>query len=100
MSFVKPSNEKDNIPDADFKMTFALSNNKTTTNSNGSGLFMNIVSGKARDKKGKSDGLFMNVTLHEKKEKIRDPNIIRFESNTPVKDDDSGNPNIIKIVRY
>lgn len=99
MTFAKPVNNKEEIPETDFKMTFAKSNNQTTTNSNGSGLFMNFASSKSKERKGTSDGLFMNVTLHEKKEKVRDPNIIRFESNVKVKDDDI-NSNIIKVVRY
>lgn len=96
MSFASKKPTEGTTSQTDFKMTFSKSNNKTTTNNNGSGLFMNVGSIKSNNKT--SNNGFMNVKLQEKKEKIRDPKIIRFDSDNNIPDDNS-NPNILKIVR-
>lgn len=96
----RPTDKKEVVPETDFKMTFAKSNNKTTTSDNGSGLFMNVAKGMSETKSSSTNGLFMNVTQQKRNEKIKDPNIIRYEYKPNNINDDGDNPNIIKIIRF
>lgn len=101
MTFASKSiSKEENIPETDFKMTFAKSNKETTTNNTGSGLFMNVANITSKKSECSSGGLFMNVTQHKRNERIKDPKILRYEYTGKTTNVDNDNPNIIRIIRF